>query len=57
MKRSIDKFDREAEAEAKAITSHNKFRPHVSRLNKTYTCDGYRFNTGKKHRSAGHWSW
>lgn len=22
------------------------------RLNKTYTCDGFRFNTGKKHRAG-----
>ena len=27
----------------------------AKRLNKTYMCDGVRFNTGKKHRQGGNW--
>jgi hypothetical protein len=43
-----------AEKEHRAITYMKRFgNVQQARLNKTYTVDGFRFNTGKKHRQGG----
>ena len=42
-----------AEQQGQAIAKHNKIVIHSSRLHKFYTCDGFKFNTGFKHRKIG----
>jgi hypothetical protein len=54
-KPKLDKFDLEAEKEANAMKK--AFKPKTKdfghRLKSYYYCDGYKFNTGERHRAIG----
>ena len=55
-RRLYTEIDYKAKQESIAITYMKRNgNVQAKRLNKTYTCDGYRFNTGKKHRAGGNW--
>lgn len=52
-RRLYTEIDYHAKQEGIAIQymkQHGNVQP--VRLNKTYTCDGFRFNTGKRHRAG-----
>ena len=56
LRKHYTEIDSIAKREGKAISTMNRIgNVQAKRLNKSYICDGFRFNTGKKHRAGGNW--